>query len=99
VKPTRELIAAIRAACPKGSDPDGWLATQLERVQRVQLDLASHRQLIDKAREDHDRRVAGIEKDIARLRAYCPHYTTTYHPDPSGNNDSWRECDACGKEL
>jgi hypothetical protein len=29
----------------------------------------------------------------------CPHYLTTYYPDPSGNNDSSTQCDICGKEL
>lgn len=29
----------------------------------------------------------------------CPHKETVYHPDPSGNNDSWHECTRCGDSL
>jgi hypothetical protein len=99
VKPTRDLIAAIRKACPKGSEPDGWMATQLERVQGIRQDLAAFRLALEKAEDDHQKRVLAIHEKIVRKREVCPHYTTTYHPDPSGNNDSWRECDICGKDL
>lgn len=29
----------------------------------------------------------------------CDHPVKTYHPDPSGNNDSHYECCICGKEI
>jgi len=29
----------------------------------------------------------------------CPHTETTYHPDGSGNNDSWYECKACRRDV
>ena len=29
----------------------------------------------------------------------CPHKETEYHPDPSGNNDSFYECKECGQEV
>lgn len=35
------------------------------------------------------------------LKAACTHAPefTKYHPDPSGNNDSWTECLVCGAVL
>lgn len=38
-------------------------------------------------------------QEIANLRKQCTHPKTTYHPDPSGNNDSCYRCDTCGKEA
>jgi hypothetical protein len=32
-------------------------------------------------------------------RNSCQHELTTYYPDPSGNNDSYTECNICGAEL
>lgn len=29
----------------------------------------------------------------------CPHLQVKYHPDASGNNDSWFECLLCGAEV
>lgn len=33
------------------------------------------------------------------LRAQCKHENTSFESDPSGNNDSYHQCDDCGKEL
>ena len=46
-----------------------------------------------KAKRDHLREV------LRGYQAKCDHPKTTYHPDPSGNNDSYTECDVCGMEL
>lgn len=35
------------------------------------------------------------KKELKELQKACKHQLTTYHPDPSGNNDSWYECDIC----
>lgn len=36
---------------------------------------------------------------IKKIRASCPHDCNwTFHSDPSGNNDSYYSCPACGKE-
>lgn len=41
-----------------------------------------------------------ILKSILRTaQDKCKHEKTTYHSDPSGNNDSYTECDVCGKEV
>jgi hypothetical protein len=36
---------------------------------------------------------------LKKAQMECQHGKTTYHPDPSGNNDSYTECDLCGKEI
>lgn len=39
-----------------------------------------------------------LDKEVLELRARCSHEQHTYHPDPSGNNDSFYSCDACRME-
>lgn len=39
-----------------------------------------------------------FKEQISLLRNLCNHENTTYHPDPSGNNDSCYTCDECGIE-
>ncbi len=40
-----------------------------------------------------------LKQTLREAQAKCDHPKTTYHPDPSGNNDSYTECDVCGKEI
>lgn len=97
--PTRDLIAAIRKALPRGEDPDFWLADQLSRAQAVRRERAAFLQAIQVAEDDLKERVKAVRADIQKLQAGCPHWTSTYHPDPAGGRDSWYECDFCGKDL
>jgi len=44
----------------------------------------------------------GIEECNKRLRDLykkCPHTSTVFHADPSGNNDSYSECLICGGHI
>ncbi len=47
----------------------------------------------------HDTETARLGNLIARVQAKCPHPLATYHADPSGGTDSWRECDLCGADA
>lgn len=40
-----------------------------------------------------------IDDSYKQLIKKCEHPLTTYHPDPSGNNDSTTLCLICGKEI
>lgn len=39
-----------------------------------------------------------LMKSLKDVQDKCPHRITVYHHDPSGNNDSYRSCDTCGKD-
>lgn len=39
-----------------------------------------------------------IYRQISEIRAQCPHDSTEYVPDASGNNDSYHYCLVCGQE-
>lgn len=40
-----------------------------------------------------------LKASLREAQKQCKHEKTTYHPDPSGNNDSYTECDYCGAEI
>lgn len=40
-----------------------------------------------------------IHAKMKEVQGKCIHAARTYHPDPSGNSDSYYECNICGKEL
>lgn len=57
---------------------------------------------IVKLRNEREKLVDAIkEVDVKILytQKRCEHYATIYHPDPSGNSDSYYECDICGATV
>ncbi len=40
-----------------------------------------------------------LESELLKAQETCSHKQTRYCPDPSGNNDSYTECDWCGKGI
>jgi len=40
-----------------------------------------------------------LKQKLLEEQEKCPHKSITFHPDPSGNNDSYYECNRCGKEI
>ncbi len=47
----------------------------------------------------HKTRMAALENREKEVRGMCKHESRTYHPDPSGNNDSSWECIICGADV
>lgn len=37
-----------------------------------------------------------LDEELRSIRDDCPHTIIEYFPDPSGNNDYYRECKLCG---
>lgn len=54
---------------------------------------------IQKEIERHRNTIKELNAAIHQNKINCPHHETTYYPDPSGNNDSYHICTACGKEA
>jgi hypothetical protein len=47
----------------------------------------------------HEAAMKVLKEKLKDIRSKCGHWSRTYHPDPSGNNDSYYSCDTCGKEI
>ena len=54
---------------------------------------------LEKLDAEYSARREILRQNLRAAQAVCEHPKTTYHPDPSGNNDSYTECDVCGQEL
>lgn len=53
----------------------------------------------EKEDERHRKAILKIQNERRAIQTECSHKNTIYHPDPSGNNDSYHECTTCGKEF
>ena len=40
-----------------------------------------------------------LENQLAEVQELCPHSRVSFYNDPSGNNDSFYECNVCSKEF
>lgn len=54
---------------------------------------------LEKLDAEYKAKKDALRQTLREAQAKCDHHKTTYHPDPSGNNDSYTECDICGAEV
>lgn len=76
-----------------------YIADKLNECEQIIKDL---RRIDDKERkllEEYNAKLKALGGEKKMIQDKCPHYVTTYYPDPSGNNDSETTCDICGKEI
>ena len=60
--------------------------------------IALYHNAIEEVEKRKNELVKAINAKISAVRKTCKHDKLTYHPDPSGNNDSCQTCDICGIE-
>ncbi len=82
-----------------GNDLVGHICHLLEEDRELRRRMRQHceaeRGLEEEIKES---RLVGKER-LRDIRIDCPHHETTFHSDPSGGNDSYRDCDLCGKQI
>lgn len=83
----------------KGNDIAEHIHTQLKLVEDIQKTIRTVNQDIDKENTRHEGAIKLCKERLKSCRNQCQHWTRTYHPDPSGNSDSFYECNICGKEF
>lgn len=47
----------------------------------------------------HSEVMRRLNESRSEVQKRCAHVITKRHPDASGNNDSWTECEICGVVL
>jgi len=66
-------------------------------------DISRSIRLLNKEKEiekdKYTQKLKEIDLKIKSVREKCDHWSKTYNPDPSGNNDSYYSCNICDKEL
>lgn len=56
-------------------------------------------QSLERLDEDYKLKKDALRATLKEAQKRCKHSKTTYHPDASGNNDSYVECDNCGASI
>lgn len=67
--------------------------------QKISDAVARLNRLTNLYTDQFDRDIARLNRQILDVQEMCSHEDTRYHPDASGNNDSYRSCNICGKEV
>ncbi len=82
-----------------GQSLSEYIAVRYEQTRRIRhlLDDCDHEE--KRLEESYRKDRAELQRKRAEFRKGCPHPSTTYYPDASGNNDSHTECDICGAEV
>lgn len=75
------------------------IARVLNRYSDIKSSISKVKEDIYKENLRHLEELKKLNGAIATLQGTCDHPDTQRHSDPSGNNDSWKECLICGKEL
>ena len=60
---------------------------------------ANYRRALEILETDYILKQKALLTELREAQKICLHEHSTYFPDASGNNDSWTECDECGKTL
>ena len=95
---TKELIKQIVDEY-KGFDLAEHLSTQLKLMEDIRKGIKIIHQDMDRENLRHEAAIRAYKEKLKAYREQCNHWTRTYYADPSGNNDSFYECDICGKEF
>lgn len=67
----------------------------LMRIERDVKEIGAERR---EAKSEYETKINELDNRLREVQNRCPHFNYTYHPDPSGNNDSWESCNICGKK-
>jgi hypothetical protein len=95
---SKELIKQIVDE-HKGNDIAEYLHAQLKLVEEIKCGISATNKLTYNEKTNYEKKIKDLKDNIKDWQKKCQHWTRTYHPDPSGNNDSYYSCDICGKEL
>ena len=70
-----------------------------EYVQQIRKEASQLRQEEWDLKHEIAKKQKEFEARWSDIKQRCPHLTTVYHPDPSGNNDSGYTCSDCDKWI
>lgn len=76
-----------------------FLCNELDRIYRIKDSVDDAGDEIIKIQNEASNRTQIVNTRIKLIRDGCRHEDTTYYADPSGNNDSYTQCNICGANL
>ncbi len=75
-----------------------YIYSKLREVEDIKVSITRLENERITERNRHTQAIKEINLKVKAIQEKCCHWTRTYHPDPSGNNDSYHTCDICGIE-
>ena len=93
--PSEKTIALL---LKKTTDPK-IIRDELIAIAETQEKIEKINREMDKLQFNTDQKMKQLKEELINVRTTCSHPDQTYYPDPSGNSDSFYECNICGKQL
>lgn len=89
------LIQAVMEKCKTPKETADAINKTLEVI-KVCREIQNDKRKLELEYYENTKR---LKDQLANARKECPHLVTSYHPDPSGNNNSYYECVHCEKTM
>lgn len=94
---TLQLLQSIMSERP---DADAnYIYERLKEAEDVKSQVRALEKDRTKEHARHGEAIKEIDSRLKEAQTRCKHWSRTYHPDPSGNSDSFYECDTCQKYM
>ncbi len=78
---------------------NGQIIAKIKEIESTKLKMRMMEAKENNLQVDFDEDKQKLQKEKLLIQKECKHYSKTYYPDASGNNDSYTECDVCGKRI
>lgn len=99
---SKEFIKGLVDNCPGDLTAES-IAEHLYKELKAIATIKEHAKCLQtalyNAKKEYEIVVNKLNAEISSLQDRCKHWSRVYHPDPSGNSDSYYECVECGKCL
>jgi chromatin segregation and condensation protein Rec8/ScpA/Scc1 (kleisin family) len=96
---TQQLIVNIMDAVEHASCSAEYIYNNLKEVEAIAKFRKDLNREIEEENKKHEAKIKDVKQRMTALQERCKHWSKTYHPDPSGNSDSYYECDICDKYM
>ncbi len=83
----------------QGDDLAGHIVGVLEQIEKIRGHIIWTKKERRECERIHKAKLEEIDNALRTMQKECPHWSRTYHPDASGNNDSCYICDICEAEA
>lgn len=98
---SKEFIKGLVDSCPgdflSAESIAEHLYNELKLITEIKHLANNLKTALYNEHKEHEIKVNEIKAKISSVQDRCKHWSRVYHPDPSGNSDSYYECVECGK--
>lgn len=96
---TKDYSKMVKNEHVYAKDLGQFLKEKIENTKKILNAIDNREQALASINKQYNEDVDKFRKDIKEIMKTCSHDFRIYHPDPSGNNDSYYSCDICGDNV